>query len=107
MCITYLSFRTDLILSPQNEIRKICLPSAQNEIFLSFRNNRILSTENDIKNLYVISFCVDLDNAKRNKKFKMKELLHYFKMRCNRAPNLLIVASHIQSNIFFEKNGLK
>ena len=48
----------------QNQMRKICLPSAQNEIFLSFRTNRILSTQNYKKKLHGISFCVDLNNAK-------------------------------------------
>ena len=44
----------------QNEIKKVCLLSAQNEIILSFRIVRCKMKQR----IHVISFCVDLDNAK-------------------------------------------
>ena len=47
--ITYLSFRTDLILSSQNETKKVCLLPAQNELTLSFRTDRIPWTQNETK----------------------------------------------------------
>ena len=46
---TYLSFKTYLILSLQNEIKNVCLLSAQNEIILSFRTDRILTQNIDAK----------------------------------------------------------
>ena len=44
----------------QNEIKKVCLLSAENVIILSFRIDRCKMKQR----IHNISFCVDLDNAK-------------------------------------------